>query len=122
MKIAGFGFRATAGIESLRSALLAAGGINGVVALATAAEKAEALPLIALAAELHLPIRAIAPAALAAVKTPSWSARVEARFGTGSLAEAAALVAAGPEARLVAPRAVSADGMAAAAIAEGIDQ
>ena len=60
MKIAGFGFRKTAGIESLRSALLAAGGVDGVVALATAAEKAEAPPLIALAAELHLPIRAIA--------------------------------------------------------------
>jgi cobalt-precorrin 5A hydrolase len=121
MKIAGFGFRETAGIDSLRSALLAAGGIDGVVALATAAEKAEAPSLIELAAELHLPIRAIASAALAVIKTPTWSERVDARFGTGSLAEAAALVAAGPKARLLAPRAVSADGMATAAIAEGID-
>ena len=122
MKIAGIGFRKTAGIDSLRSALTAAGGSEGVVALATAAGKAEAIPLVALAAELHLPICAISPAALAAIKTPTWSERVDTRFGTGSLAEAAALAGAGPAARLVAPRAVSADGMATAAIAEGIEQ
>ncbi len=119
MKIAGIGFRETADIASLRSALMSAGGTDGVMALATVAEKAEALALLALAAELHLPIRAIAPDALAAVETLTWSERVAARFGTGSLAEAAALAAAGPAARLLGPRAVSADGMATAAIAEG---
>jgi cobalt-precorrin 5A hydrolase len=119
MKIAGIGFRETAGIDSLRSALMSAGGPDGVMALATAAEKAEAAALVALAAELHLPIRAITPGALAAVETETWSDRVAARFGTGSLAEAAALAAAGPAARLLGPRAVSADGMATAAIAEG---
>ena len=122
MRIAGMGFRKTAGIDSLRSALLAAGGTDGVVALATAADKAEARALIALAAELRLRICAIAPTALAAVETPTRSDRVAARFGTGSLAEAAALAAAGPGARLLGPRAVSADGMATAAIAEGIEQ
>lgn len=122
MKIAGMGFRKTAGIDSLRSALLAAGGTDGVVALATAADKAEARALIALAAELRLRICAIAPTALAAVETPTRSDRVAARFGTGSVAEAAALAAAGPGARLLGPRAVSADGMATAAIAEGIEQ
>ena len=122
MRIAGMGFRKTAGIDSLRSALLAAGGTDGVVALATAADKAEARALIALAAELRLRICAIAPTALAAVETQTRSDRVAARFGTGSLAEAAALAAAGPAARLVGLRAVSADGMAAAAIAEGIEQ
>ena len=122
MKIAGMGFRETAGISSLRSALMSTGGTDGVVALATAAEKAQAPALIALAEELRLPICAITPVALAAVQTQTWSDRVASRFGTGSLAEAAALAAAGPAARLVAPRAVSADGMATAAIAEGIDQ
>ncbi len=122
MKIAGMGFREAAGIDSLRSALMAAGGTDGIVALATATEKADAQALIALAAELRLPIRAIAPVALAAVETQTWSDRVASRFGTGSLAEAAALAAAGPAARLLAPRAVSADGMATAAIAEGIDR
>jgi cobalt-precorrin 5A hydrolase len=119
MKIAGIGFRETAGIDSLRSALMSAGGTDGVMALATAAEKAEAVVLVALAAELRLPIRAITPGALAAVETATWSERVAARFGTGSLAEAAALAAVGPAARLLGPRAVSADGMATAAIAEG---
>jgi len=119
MKIAGIGFREAAGIDSLRSALISAGGIDGVMALATVAEKAEAVALVALAAELHLPIRAIRPDALAAVETETWSDRVAARFGTGSLAEAAALAAAGPTARLLGPRAVSTDGMATAAIAEG---
>jgi cobalt-precorrin 5A hydrolase len=119
MKIAGIGFREAAGIDSLRNALMSAGGTDGVMALATAAEKAEAQALVALAAELHLPILAIAPGALAAVETQTWSERVAARFGTGSLAEAAALAAAGPAARLLGPRAVSADSMATAAIAEG---
>ncbi|MBX9647073.1 MAG: cobalamin biosynthesis protein [Xanthobacteraceae bacterium] len=119
MKIAGIGFRETADISSLRSALMSAGGTDGVMALATATEKAEAMVLVALAAEFHLPIRAIAPDALAAVETLTKSERVAARFGTGSLAEAAALAAAGPAARLLGPRAVSADGMATAAIAEG---
>ncbi|SDP23440.1 cobalamin biosynthesis protein [Afipia sp. GAS231] len=119
MKIAGIGFREAANISSLRSALISAGGTDGVIALATAAEKAEAVALVALAAELHLPIRAITPDALAAVETKTRSERVVARFGTGSLAEAAALAAAGPTARLLGPRAASADGMATAAIAEG---
>lgn len=122
MKIVGVGFREAAGIESLRGALMAAGGTDGIVALATAAEKAQAEALVALAAELRLPIWAIDPAALATVTTRTWSDRVASRFGTGSLAEAAALAAAGPAARLVAPRAVSADGMATAAIAEGVDR
>ena len=119
MKIAGFGFRKAACVESLREALVAAGGADGVVALATAEEKAGALALNALAAELRLPVRAITPAALEAAKTLTQSNRVATRFGTGSLAEAAALAAAGPGARLLAPRAVSPDGMATAAIAEG---
>ena len=122
MRIAGMGFRDKAGVDSLRSALMAAGGIDGVVALATAAEKAQAQVLIALATELRLPICVIELPALAAVATQTWSDRVASRFGAGSLAEAAALAAAGPAARLLGPRAVSSDGMATAAIAEGMDR
>ena len=121
MKIAGFGFRRAASVVSLREALVAAGGADGVVALATAEEKVGALALDALAAELRLPVRAITPTALEAAKTLTQSNRVAARFGTGSLAEAAALAAVGPGGRLLAPRAVSPDGMATAAIAEGTD-
>lgn len=117
MRVAGIGFRRDARIEALRAALRAAGGADGVALLATAAEKADAPVIKALAAELGLPLRAIPHPALAAQRTLTRSARVEAIKGTGSVAEAAALVAAGPGARLTGPRALSPDGMATAAIA-----
>ncbi|MCF4167390.1 cobalamin biosynthesis protein [Zavarzinia compransoris] len=118
MRVAGIGFRRVAGIESLRAALDAAGGTTGVSLLATAAEKAEAPVLLALARDLGLPLRAVPRDLLSAQATATRSARTSEAFGTGSVAEAAALAAAGPGARLVAPRAVSPDGMATAAIAE----
>lgn len=120
MRIAGFGFRRAATSESLRGALAAAGGALAVDGLATAAGKADAACLRELAAQLRVPVHAIAADALAAIATPTRSARVAALYGTGSLAEAAALAAAGPGARLVAPRAVSPDGLATAAIAERV--
>ena len=118
MKVAGLGFRAAATPEALRAALDAAGGPEGLAALATLARKAEAPALRALAAELGLPIRAIPPEALAAQATLTASPRVEALHQTGSLAEAAALAALGPGARLIGPRAISPDGAATAAIAQ----
>lgn len=121
MRIAGFGFRTNATVGALRDALAAAGGSTGVAALAAAAGKADAASLRAMAAELGLPVHAIQPEDLASVPTLTASARVAERYGVGSVAEAAALAAAGPGARLLAPRAVSRDGMATAAIAEGTD-
>ncbi len=129
MRVAGLGFRRAAGTASLRAALDAAlgaapdatldtAGATGLDALATAAEKADAPALRALAADLGLPIHAVAREDLAAQPTPTRSDRVRAQWATGSLAEAAALAAAGPGARLIAPRSVSPDGMATAAIAE----
>jgi len=121
MMVAGFGFRQTASVASLRDALYQAGyqagGPAGVVALATLADKAGAPALAALAAEMGLPVRAIAWERLAAVTTLTRSARISARFGTGSVAEATALVAAGDGARLLGPRARSNDGLAMAALA-----
>ncbi|MFT8674744.1 MAG: cobalamin biosynthesis protein [Acetobacter sp.] len=121
MKVAGFGFRRAASIASLRDALAAAGGPQGLDALATLAHKADAPALQALAAETGLPIRAIAAEALADIDTPTRSARIMARFGTGSIAEALALAAAGAGARLLGPRACSTDAMAVAAIAHGME-
>ena len=72
-----------------------------------------------LAEVLGLPLLALEPEALRGQVTQTQSGRVDAMFGTGSVAEAAALVAAGPGARLRGPRAVSADGTATTAIAEG---
>ncbi|MFC2969091.1 cobalamin biosynthesis protein [Acidimangrovimonas pyrenivorans] len=123
MIVAGIGFRAEAPLaalqEALQEALARAGG--AVQALATEAGKARAPQAVALARALDLPLIAIAAEELARQETPSRSPRVAARFGTGSLAEAAALAGAGPGARLRGPRVVSADGMATAAIAEGPD-
>jgi cobalt-precorrin 5A hydrolase len=119
MIVAGFGFRAGASLAALQDALARAGGAEGVTHLATLAEKAPGLQ--ALGRVLDLPVLALSPELLRDVRTPTRSSRVEAMFGTGSVAEAAALVAAGQGSRLRGPRAVSADGTATAAIAEGAE-
>jgi len=116
MIVAGFGFRTGATLYALQDALERAGGPEGVTHLATVATKAEELQV--LGKVLALPVVALDMEALRGVWTPTRSDRVAALFGTGSLAEAAALAAAGKGARLRGLRAVSADGMATAAIAE----
>lgn len=116
MRVAGIGFRRAASLSSLRDALARAGGRADM--LATAAEKAEAPVMRDLARSLALPLGAVEREALGAQVTLTESAIVRARFGTGSVAEAAALAAAGPGARLLGPRVVSGDGLATAAIAE----
>jgi cobalt-precorrin 5A hydrolase len=118
MIVAGFGFRSGVSLAAFQDALARAGGPEGVTHLATLAAKAEGLqPLAQL---LGLPVLALPPEALRGAATLTQSDRVEAMFGTGSVAEAAALVAAGPGARLRGPRAVSEDGTATAALAEGL--
>jgi cobalt-precorrin 5A hydrolase len=119
MRVAGLGFRKEATIESLRDALAAAGGARGLDALATVTDKAEAAVIVSLARELDLTIRPVPAEILAGVETSTHSVRIETMFGTGSLAEAAALAAAGRRARLVSARAMSRDKSATAAIAEG---
>lgn len=119
MIVAGFGFRTSATVESLADALARAGGPTGVGALATAADKAASAPFRALADRLGLPAITLMPAALQAQATQTHSSASLAARGTGSLAEAAALAAAGPGARLLAPRAISADGLATCALALG---
>lgn len=119
MKVAGLGFRQDVTLASLREALAAAGGADGLAAMATVSDKADAEPLKQLARECGVPIRAIPADVLASVDTPTQSKLVTEKFGTGSVAEAAALAAAGPRARLIATRAVSQDRTATAAIAEG---
>lgn len=119
MRVAGLGFRKEATIKSLREALTAAGGACGLDALATVTDKADAAVIVSLARELDLTIKPVPADVLARVETPTHSARIETMFGTGSLAEAAALAVAGPGARLVSERAISRDKAATAAIAEG---
>jgi cobalt-precorrin 5A hydrolase len=116
MIVAGFGFRSGATLAALQDALDRAGGPGGVTHLATLAAKVRGLQ--PLGQSLALPVIGLPPEALQHAPTLTRSGRVAALHGTGSVAEAAALAAAGPDARLRGPRAVSADGTATAAIAE----
>lgn len=119
MKVAGLGFRGDVTLASLREALLAAGSLEGLDAVATVSDKADAEALQQLARECGLPIKSVPADVLAIVDTPTQSKLVVEKFGTGSVAEAAALAAAGPRARLIATRVISQDRTATAAIAEG---
>ncbi|WP_027571903.1 cobalamin biosynthesis protein [Bradyrhizobium sp. WSM1743] len=119
MKVAGLGFRRDVTLASLREALLAAGGPEGIAAVATVGDKADTAALKQLARECGVPIRAVPIEILAGIDTLTQSELVAQKFGTGSVAEAAALAAAGPGARLIATRVVSQDRTATAAIAEG---
>jgi cobalt-precorrin 5A hydrolase len=120
MRVLGMGFRAAADLASLQDALrvaLDAAGGTKIDALVTEAAKAREKPFRELAQLLGLPGLGITQADLAQMITPTQSQRIQDRFGTGSLAEAAALAAAGPGAHLLAQRVTSGDGKATAAIA-----
>ena len=124
MKVAGIGFRASATLADLRQALDLLQ--TQPDALASLQAKAAAEPLKTLATELGLPLIALAEEDIAGEQTLTCSPRIKARFATGSLAEAAALVGArqarpGARARLIAPRIVTANGLATAALAERLD-
>ena len=119
MKVAGLGFKSDVTLASLREALVAAGGAAGLAAVATVSDKADADALKELARECGVPIKAVPADVLAGITTSTQSKLITEKFGTGSVAEAAALAAAGPRARLIATRVVSQDRTATAAIAEG---
>ncbi len=115
MIVAGFGFRADARVESLASAFARAGG--QAVCLATAQDKAEAAVFRRFAAGQR--VIGVGPEAIRAQRTLTQSTASLATRDTGSLAEAAALAAAGHGARLLGPRVISDDGCATCALAEG---
>ncbi|MFI1201474.1 cobalamin biosynthesis protein [Streptomyces sp. NPDC020883] len=95
--------------ELVRAALAAAGREPGaLVGLATVAAKAAEPGLLGAAREFGVPLWSFPAAELAAVRVPGPSAAVRAAVGTPSVAEAAALLAAGPGAVLVAGKRVSA--------------
>jgi len=117
MIVAGFGFRGAATAESLRDALARAAGERRVTAFAAPADKAQAACLDQLADEMGIAVHAIAASDLSRQTTATEAPPVRAARGTGSVAEAAALAAAGPGGRLLAPRSISADRLATCAIA-----
>jgi cobalt-precorrin 5A hydrolase len=121
MKVAGFGFRAAASMADLQEALL----LTGVRpdALASVAAKAGALALSDLAGALNLPVISLSEKEISDETTLTASPRIKARFGTGSLAEAAALAgvrrgSGTRTVRLICKRVQTTNGMATAAIAE----
>ncbi|KUF12434.1 cobalamin biosynthesis protein [Pseudoponticoccus marisrubri] len=119
MIVAGFGFRAGATADSLRDAYEQARGALAPDALATAEDKA-LTPLFAGFSEaVGLPVHGVGVQALQAARTTTQSEASQAARGTGSVAEAAALAAAGPGARLLTARMVSADQRATCALAMG---
>lgn len=113
MIVAGIGLRGAATAADLAAALALAA--LRPEALATPEDKA-AHPAFA---KQDLPLYAIPLAVLAAQDTTTRSPRQPARYGTGSVAEAAALAAAGPGATLIQPRTVAPGGRVTLALAEG---
>lgn len=82
---------------------------DAVGCLATLAERAAHPAVQALSARHGVPVRSLTQAELLAVDgaVATRSARIEARFGVGSVAEAAALAAAVPNATLILTRIAS---------------
>jgi len=116
--VAGFGFRAGASLSSLRDALARACADRAEPdVLAAPADKIALLRL--LAQERQVPAVPVAGEALEAAATATLSAASLAARRTGSVAEASALAAAGPGARLLTARHISSDRMATCAMAQG---
>lgn len=118
MIVAGFGFREAAEEGSLRAALALAQEEHPT-ASALAAPQDKAHRLLPLANALGLPLIAVTAAEMEAIPTLTQSPASLAARRTGSVAEAVALAAAGPDARLLGPRHVSPDRMATCALAQG---
>jgi cobalt-precorrin 5A hydrolase len=117
MIVAGIGLRADATEADLHAALALTRRRPDT--LATLAIKVTPA-LRRIADSLGLPLIELSEADIADIPTRTVSPRVQARFGTGSLAEAAALRVAGRGAKLTTLRVTSPNGMATVAIAEGI--
>lgn len=120
--IAGFGFRSNATLASLSDAFEKASGDFGasgeisVSRLAAPADKCSHPALLELSAALRLPLYPIGAEALRAKVTPTQSAPVLAARGTGSVAEACALIGANSGANNI-KRHISQDRLAVCAIA-----
>lgn len=117
MRVAGLGFRKGASLASLQAVLAEVEALGGPVsALASLSQKTISAEMQTLAQQRGLPVVAVDD--VNGMETPTRSPRIAAMHGTGSVAEAAALAAAGPGARITVARMSSPDGMATAAIAE----
>ncbi|GHC28656.1 precorrin methylase [Aidingimonas halophila] len=116
--MAGFGFRRAARLESLADALARLETHYGVVDRLAATQTMSSL-VQELGDRRGIAVIAVADAALASVTTLTYSRHSLRTRGTGSVAEAVALLAAGPDATLFGPRLISVDRLATVAVAEG---
>lgn len=118
MIVAGFGFRRTATLASLEEVLDRLCEQHGPVGRLAVTEMMQ--PLVqALGEARGLEVIRVADDALPAAGTLTRSPYSLRARGTGSVAEALALIAAGPGAELLGPRCISADRRATAALARG---
>ena len=122
MIVAGFGFRKSASLESLRDAYDRACAGCEITHLATLAEKVQAAAFTDLGQELGIDATPIRREVAARISTVTQSPQSERTYGPGSVAEATALAAAGTGAHLIQRRVVSKDGMATCAIAQSSGQ
>lgn len=116
MIVAGIGYRSGATPDDLRAALSLLAPQPD--AIATVAERAGE-PLAALALAQQILLISLSAESLRGIETPTQSPRILARFGTGSLAEACAIKAAGPGATLIQPRVIAPSGRVTVALAQG---
>lgn len=124
LRIAGFGFRSEATLESLIQALDQLidqyGSVYKYGLINRLAAARSMLPLVEELGRLrNIEVIAVADAELSTVATLTHSTHSLQARGTGSVAEAVALIAAGQNARLVGPRIISTDRQATAALALG---
>lgn len=120
MIVAGLGCSSRASPDEMRALLEAL--VQGHHLARIACLQARAAQLDPLARAFGVPLLAVPRRALAGIVTPTQAARIQAQFGTGSVAEACALLGAGRGARIVAARQVSDLGRATCALAEGRTQ
>lgn len=116
---AGFGFRASASVESLKDALGQTGYADKLSLISVPADKADSPILKDFAAQTGLPVARVDARTLTAQDTVTHSAASRRSRGAGSVAEAAALAAVGSNGRLLVTRVVSWDRLATCAVAEG---
>ncbi len=114
MRVAGLGFRKGVSAESLAQVLALVGPYE---ALATVDAKAQEPGLLNLLKIIQLDLHVISRDRLRAAEVAG-EGPARALYGTGSVAESAALAAAGPGARLVVARVKGPDGSTVAAVAE----
>lgn len=119
--VAGFGFTSNATPESFAQALEATGYTGKIERLATPSDKAAQPAFVDFAHAQQLVTNAVTRNALEAAQTSTQSPHSQQARHTGSVAEAAALAAAGPKAILIVTRHISTDRQATCAIAKGAD-